>query len=185
MITKEEIKQFKDTYERVFQMEVVDEIFIGREITKAEFDRAVNDYPNEEEREEYVCELCILYPQNYGYGECYAGIPTTLTYNILKESGLIENGALAMLEEARSEMRLFDNQIAPIICAAFPGITLDEVNGWTLRKQIKYLSRAEWMLQNVHGLNVSIGTEASAEDNFADFPELRNEPKMLKNAGGR
>lgn len=186
MIEIEEVRKLKEQYEYIFQVNINDEVFIGRELTKAEFDRAVRDYPDEGEREEYVCKLCILYPSGYDYNECYAGIPTTLAYHVLKESGLIEYGSVEMLNEARAEMSLFDNQIGSIICAAFPNLTLEEIDGWTLRKQIKYLSRAEWVLREIHHLDVSIGIETTQpKDDWRDFPELKNESQIMKNAGGR
>ena len=44
-------------------------------------------------REEMICEQCVLFPREYGYGTMSndgAGIPTTLSELILSSSGFVK-----------------------------------------------------------------------------------------------
>jgi len=165
-------------YESVYKTEICDETFIWRELTKDEFEKAKRFYPNEEEREEHVCRLCVISPVDYDYTNCYAGIPTTMTILILKESGFMGDSSRSMLNYYRSEAMNFEHQIAPMICAAFPKFDLDEINGWTVRKTLYYMSRAEWMLSTMHGVTLTNESQEQPID-YDAFPELRK----MKNDG--
>ena len=167
--------KLENKYGNIHNTNINEEVFTWREITQEEFTKAIRFYSDEEERQEYICRLCIIEPKNYDFSNCYAGIPNTLSRNILLESGHLEQRGMSMLNQARNELTNFENQIAPIVCAAFPKFTLEDVESWTFRKQIKYLSRAEFILTNLYGYNISIGNNTEQNIDYDAFPELQNQ----------
>jgi hypothetical protein len=182
---QKQVIAWKNQYEDVYYLDLCDIEFVFREITKAEFEKARRYYPDEEEREEYVCKECVIYPADFDYANCYAGIPFTLCRAILRESCYIDGMGKLVLDQFRVEMEDFEQQIAPIICTAFPKFDLEEVESWTIRKQLRYLTRAEWALSNVHCLPFAIAEEQSEQPDYDAFPELRKEQQVMKRLYGR
>jgi hypothetical protein len=168
---------WRDQYENIYKTELCGEEFIWRELTKVEFDKAKRYYTDDGEREEYVCSLCVLKPLNYDYANCPAGIPTTLTRLILAESGFIGDTAKNTLNTFRAELESFDHIVAPVICSAFPKFDLEEVESWTIKKMLKYFSRAEMILA-VRGTPLQF-SEGNPEP-IDDFPELRQEMEAMR-----
>ena len=85
---KELFEKFSDEYDQVFMESVDDQIFIFKALGRKDFkdlveSKAVNDCA----KEEIVCEICTLYPENYDFENCEeAGLPTELCKIILDHS---------------------------------------------------------------------------------------------------
>lgn len=144
-------------YGNVFTTEIEDMAFIWRGLTRAEYKKAFEWYEDDFDRAEYVCRQCVLFPEIEDWGdEMYAGIPETLTENILKESGftLTVKELDMKLAKLEHEMMTFDNQISCIIKEAFPDISLEEIEDWQFEKTLWYYSRAKWTLETLRGLTL-------------------------------
>jgi hypothetical protein len=144
-------------YGNVFSTEIEDMAFIWRGLTRAEYKKAFEWYEDELDRNEYVCRQCVLYPEIDDWGdEMYAGIPETLTENILKESGftLTVKELDAKLNQLDADMQTFDNQISCVIKEAFHDISMEEIEDWQFEKTLWYYSRAKWVLENLRGLEI-------------------------------
>lgn len=81
-------KQFKD---RVYSIKLTDkDIFIWRPLTRKEFKELNQLEADALTKEESLCEICILWPENYGVDEIengIAGAPTILAEHIMQTSG--------------------------------------------------------------------------------------------------
>lgn len=62
-----------------------------------------------------------------------------------------EESRVGVIEYYRQEMYNLDNQITCIINEAFPQFDIEDIENWDVEKTAKYLSRAEWKLQNFRG----------------------------------
>lgn len=155
---KKQIEEWKDQYyDSVYVTEIGDEAYIWRGLTKAEFRKANKYYEDDYDRAEFVCRQCVLYPEIDDYSlDMYAGVPETLTEDILKASGftLTIKEIDTKIYEYEQEMMTFDNQITCIIKEAFPEISLEEIEDWQFDKIIWYYSRAKWTLETLRGLNL-------------------------------
>lgn len=168
------IEQWKEEYYgNVYSTEIEDMGFIWRGLTRAEYKKALEWYEDDFDRAEYVCRQCVLYPEIDDWAdEMYAGIPETLTENILKQSGFTLtskelDGRIFKLEQ---EMMTFDNQISCIIKEAFPDIALEEIEDWQFEKMLWYYSRAKWTLENLRGLEIK---REEQQDQSQGFPPMR------------
>lgn len=149
--------QLIEDHEEVFPVEVDGEQFICKPLGRKDWiDVMSNDALNNLAKEEIICNSAVLYPKNYDFSNCAAGIPSTLAEYIVAKShfGANElNERIRLMSQYRKEMYHLDHQMTCIICEAFPSFTIEEVENWSLEKSIKYMTRAEWILQNLHGLN--------------------------------
>lgn len=132
------------------------QVFMYRPLGRLEFKRLINDDRLDDmAKEEVICQACTLWPEEFDFENCDAGIPTMLVKEILKNSYLDSiDSRKAVLSYFRNEMYDLDNQITCIINEAFPECSIDEIESWGVAKTSKYLSRAEWKLQNLRGMNM-------------------------------
>ena len=150
--------KFSMNYKNVFMVQLQNEVFIYRALRRSEFYEIMNGSRfNDVDKEEFVCQECLLYPdpEIYDWDNCAAGIPTTLSKEILKNSYLDENSLqdrMFLRDIYRTQMNDLDNQITCVISEAFPYLTLEEIENFDVDTATKYLTRAEWKLQNLHGI---------------------------------
>lgn len=154
------IAEFQEQYENVYWNQIDGEIFIYRPLGRLEYKQLIAAEISDIEKENVACQACLLYPINYDFDNCAAGIPTELTKLILKNSFLdaFESKQLIVAYH-RKEMEEFDNQITCIINEAFPNFDIEEIENWDMTKTAKYLSRAEWKLNVLR--NIPIDYELS------------------------
>jgi hypothetical protein len=149
------LEKWKDKYQNVYTTDIEDIIFTWRELSRAEFKKAMEYYPDDDyDRAEYVSRLCVLDPEDFDYSEGeYAGIPEVLTQYILQESGFADgSGKLKQLmDKYENEMQSFENQVSCVIVECFPHLSIEEVEAWSMEKTIWYFSRAKWMLEVLRG----------------------------------
>jgi len=154
---QELIEKFLQEYGDVGRTEVCGQEFFWRPLTRKEYKYIATLEIPPEEKEELICHFCVFYPESYDFSNCPAGIPTTLSREILMESGFSYDGnpnpvVRQWLEEFRKEMFYFENQVDCVIVEAFPTLNLEEVANWTNKKTMYYLSRAEWVLTQLRGI---------------------------------
>lgn len=146
--------KLKEKYRNVYMTQIGDQIFFYRSIGRKEFRTIVDDDEmNDFQKENVICDVCTLYPVNYDWSNCDAGIPSVLCEAIRKNSYIdsIETRQ-KLLGYYRSEMYDLDEQITCIINEAFPQYDIEEIEEWDVEKTTKYLSRAEWKLHHFRGL---------------------------------
>lgn len=84
-------KQFEIEGHAVNLSEIGEDVFIWRTLNRVEY-REIMAIPNTDplQREEIICEVCVLFPYNYNFksmAEQKAGTPAILAEQIMKESG--------------------------------------------------------------------------------------------------
>jgi hypothetical protein len=138
----------------VFVYQADTEVFFYRPLGRSEYKKIAKDERfTDFDREELFCQVCTLYPENYDFEDCDAGIPTELAKQIMKNSLLDSADRRSNVTEFfRQEMYDLDNQITCIINEAFPQFDIEDIDSWDVEKTAKYLSRAEWKLHNLRGL---------------------------------
>lgn len=158
---------FKEQYRNLFMLQIGETAFFYRALGRKEYhDLVTSEEFNNFDKEELLCETCVVWPENYDWENCDAGIPTELAKAILKNSYLdSKDSRRAVLSYYRSEMYNLDNQITCIINEAFPQYDIETIEKWDVEKTMKYLSRAEWKLTNMHGLQFR-----DPEGDFDDGP---------------
>lgn len=149
--------KFCQEYRNVFMFHSEDQFFIFRALGRGEYKEILKTPTlTDLDREEVICDTCVLYPEGFDWENCEAGLPTVMSAEILKKSYLTDLDERAGLHSFyRAEMYDLDNQITCIIHEAFPQYEIEDIDKWDVEKTTKYLSRAEWILQNLRRAEVT------------------------------
>lgn len=141
------IDDLQEKHGNVYWNTIDGQVYIYRPLGRLEYRELIASDISDLEKEDAVCETCILHPANLDLDDCPAGLPSQLFKLILKNSFLdsIESKKIVIAYH-RSEMQQFDNQVTCIINEAFPNLDIEEIENWDMAKTAKYLSRAEWKL---------------------------------------
>ena len=154
---EELVAKYVDQYENIVASKIDNEFFLYRVLGRAEY-KAIyeDDQFTQLEKENLVIQTCLVYPENYDLDECPAGIPTQLCKEILEASLIVDIETLTtILDNERLAFLSDENNILNcMILAAFPSLSLEEVENWPMEKAIKYYTRAEWILSNLQGIKI-------------------------------
>lgn len=174
---KHQLEAWREEYfGAVYVMEIGDQQYIFRGLSRAEYKKSMDWYDDDYERAEYVCRQCVLHPEIDDYSEeIYAGVPEALVKEILRESGLTLSIKEMDYEIAvrEQEMQTFDNQVSCIIKEAFPEIAIEDIHNWQFQKMMWYYVRAKWMLETFHGVSLE-------REEQANIPGLPPVPPIQK-----
>lgn len=163
-VTQEE-KQIFDTYlellevhKKVFIYSIEGEYFIYKAIGRKDF---INIFSNQDltayDKEEIVCETCVLYPEAYDFSNCAnGGLPTILSKEILRSSYVSSDEQLeSLMNYFREDMLNIQNQISCLIHEAFPNLDFETIENFDMETTLKYLSRSEWILVNLRDMKLN------------------------------
>lgn len=165
--------EFKQQYRNVNITEINGNIFIYRSLGRLEYRQILEDNNiNNYEKEDLICKVCLLHPNNFDFESCAAGIPTQLTKEILEYSFLDSLEMRdAIMMYYRAEMVNLENQITCLIHEAFPEYDIEDIERWDVEKTTKFMASAEWILKNLRGLNITAFT-------FSDVNKQQEQPKQ-------
>lgn len=144
----------QEEHRNVFMIQLEGITFIYRSLGRAEYKNLLmQDDLTELEKQDIICESCVLWPTDFDFDNCSAGLPSVLHKKILKNSFLdsIESRQ-SVLNYYRQDMFALESQIACIINEAFPNLDIEDIERWDTEQTMKYLSRAEWKLANLRGM---------------------------------
>jgi len=123
---------------------------------------------NEWELEETLCETAVVFPENFDFKNSNAGLAATLGLHIIELSGFGDpSHPMGYLEASTKKMEMFESQAEVVINAAFPHITFENMENWTIQELMDYLAKAQWKLSNFFGMPFVM-----------EFPEPQ-EPKAM------
>lgn len=153
-------ERLTDQYDQVFMHEFEDYgVFMFKPLGRKDF-REIRDTDiiEDYEKEEIICEQCVLYPENFDYENCdEAGLPTQLAQIILDKSLLKDSKQMTKaIHFFRDKIyESLDEQITCIIHEAFPEYKIDEIANWDVMKTAEYMTKAEYILHNLRGVPLS------------------------------
>jgi hypothetical protein len=159
---KVSIEKWKEQYHDVYYLVIGDKdhefswTFVFREIGREEYRHLLEQSMDVVDFQEKLCETVVLHPSSYDFSNGKAGVAEVLANAVMELSGLHTNQADQLLKQYREEMNVLDYQIDCLIHEAFPEFTLEEIQSWSVRKQMYYLSRAEWILTHLRGVPLVI-----------------------------
>lgn len=84
----------------IYVVQITDDFFIFRTINRYEYKQIISLDLDQLQREEMICETCILFPTKYTWKEMYiqkAGVPSTLASIIMEKSGFTKEYAIQVL----------------------------------------------------------------------------------------
>lgn len=166
------LSMYSEEHGVVHHVQIYGEDFIYRILGRKEFKKILNSETLDEmDKEDKICETCVLWPEDFDIDEVNAGTPPMLCKSILENSFLDDvSSTLRLLEYYTDEMDDLENQMICIISEAFPSYTLDEIESWNNLMFCKMFSRAEWKFNNLRNTEIS-----SAIDIIKQVVDLKEE----------
>lgn len=192
----EMIREFMATYDNIFFSEIDNEIFIYKPITRKEYkDLTSNIYMSELDINDELCKAALLFPSDFDFDECAAGIPDKLFEDIMLKSCLLNTNDMATLIEInREEADELESQMIMLISESFPNYSYEEIENWDMYKFCKMFSRAEWKMKNLRSLEfnadiVSLLNDMNANNTEEDLSnnniEIEKEPIPQNNSDNK
>ena len=147
------IAELEQKYRNVFWTIFENEVYVYKALGRRDFKQIVsNDYLSIEDKKDEIIKACIVYPEDFDIDDCIAGLINVLYNKIIEISYLdSDESRTGVIEYYRQDMYNLDNQITCLINEAFPNFDIEEIENWDLERTAKYLSRAEYKLQNFRG----------------------------------
>lgn len=192
----QKIEEFKEKYHTVYWTHIHGQIYVYIPLGRRDHKEIVQDEALDDvSKEDEVVRRCLLYPEDFDIDNSTAGIVSKLLSTIIDNSHLksIEIRTQVM-DYYRSEMFDLQEQITCIINEAFPQYDIEEIENWGIDRTAKYLSRAEWKLQNFRGATFNYEaieqmqqqeqeqqeTKESDDDNLSQSSQKPNNSKDTK-----
>lgn len=159
MLTKKERKYYKEEYEsghRLFYVryshkKVYDRTnayvpleFIFRTLTVKEYELIVQTYHDKFEREDAICNIACIYPEEYDFSKTEYGVmPSVLSTYILKYSACDDPEAIYREYQLIKDNTNMYQQCMDLIKAFIGDYTYEEMEEWTWQKLMTMTVRAE------------------------------------------
>ena len=146
------LRELEEQYRTIYWTHIEGELYIYKPIGRKDYREIVGSDLSIEDKKDELIKKCILFPDNFDIDDMVAGMIDILFDKIIDVSYLdSEESRAGVIEYYRQEMYNLDNQITCIINEAFPQFDIEDIENWDVEKTAKYLSRAEWKLQNFRG----------------------------------
>lgn len=184
---KESIKEFDtmvksliEEHGNIFFAEIGDDIFIYKALGRKKYkDIVLNPELVDIEKEDAICQECVLYPKDFDVDEVEAGIPSELYVEILTSSFLTgTDQMLSLIEACRDEVQQLDIQMSCIISEAFPAYDIDEIESWDMIKFCRMFGRAEWKLKNLRNLEFENDVVSFLKEQLGELVEEESNNKI-------
>lgn len=180
------LAELQDKYRQIYWNTLDGEVFIYKPIGRKDFKEICLSEESNEDKKDKIISTCILYPVDFDPDECVAGVINILYNKIIDVSYLdSEDSKTGVIEYYRQDMYSLDNQITCIINEAFPQFDIEEIENWDLERTAKYLSRAEWKLQNFRNFqfneeyfNIQTEQDASEEPQVEEVKQTSTKEKL-------
>ena len=148
----QKLKELEEQYRSIYWTHIEGDLYIYKPIGRKDYREIVGSELSIEDKKDELIKKCILFPEDFDIDDMVAGMIDILFEKILDISYLdSEESRVGVIEYYRQEMYSLDNQITCIINEAFPQFDIEDIENWDVEKTAKYLSRAEWKLQNFRG----------------------------------
>lgn len=147
------VAELESKYRNIFWTIFEGEAYIYKALGRRDFRKIVsNENLSTEDKKDEIIKACVVYPEDFDIDDCIAGLINVLYSKIMEVSYLSDEESKAnVIEYYRQDMYSLDNQITCLINEAFPNFDIEEIENWDLERTAKYLSRAEYKLQNFRG----------------------------------
>lgn len=158
------------------------QFYIWRPVTRKEFDIIMKSSAgNTYVRDEMICQISVLYPQ-VNFATYKAGIATTLSPQIIEESGFgsVQKTYNYLSSTRQYILNNFTSQAEIVIAAAFPQYKFEEIREWSLEQLLDMVARAEWKLNVIDNKNFVFETVAKETDDTTEKKSSEEEMRELE-----
>ena len=129
---------------KIIYVRFSDEEFVFKTLSVKDYELLLQLYDNKMELETAICNISVVYPEDYEFQECpYGYLPTVASKYILKYSDLTNKEDIQNLYYLEKINYNFFQNCMDLIKAFIPEYTYEEMEEWTWSRIIQAVSRAE------------------------------------------
>ena len=176
------IEQLKEKHRTVYWIHLDGDIYIYKPLGRRDYkELSENENITTMDKEDEVIVKCLLYPspKEVDIDDLPAGIVTRLFTTIMENSFLADlESRTNIMNYYRAEMHDLSNQVPCLINEAFPQYDIEDIENWDVERTSKYLSRAEWKLQNLRGMEFNYDVMQQQEAREQAVPEQEIEQSV-------
>ena len=113
----------------IFLSSIDDYTFIYKPLNRKDY-KAIIENPelSDVEKEDEVCAICVVFPEEIDWDDIEAGVPSKLFKEIITNSFLDSPESVASLIDVnRRELETLDAQMTCIISEAFPNYDIEDI----------------------------------------------------------
>jgi hypothetical protein len=97
--TLDEVEAWREEFGNVYYIEFKDIAFFYRALSRAEYKTLSTIMAEPLDREEKLCEMCVLWPTDVDFSGTLAGIPTIIAEDIMEQSGFNPSAKAVAIED--------------------------------------------------------------------------------------
>jgi hypothetical protein len=173
------IEQLKEKNRTVYWIHLDGQLYVYKPLGRRDYKEISEDESiSTMDKEDEVMKRTLLHPdpKTFDLDDMPAGIINKLFTTIMENSFLADlESRTAIMTYYRQEMYDLNNQIPCIINEAFPQYDIEDIENWDVERTSKYLSRAEWKLQNFRGMEFNYDMIEQQEAAYDQGSEEENE----------
>jgi hypothetical protein len=178
------ILEWKKKHGTIYYLKAGSGTYVFRILSRAEYSSllSVGALANSD-LSDFLLKTCLLYPSfnKRTFDKKIAGEVESVIQAIGKCSGFSETDrVLSDIESARESMGTLENQIAILICKAFPHLLLEDIDKFTYEDLVRYIAISEAILDVKLKIEKPEKTKGGAVD-FEKENQSLNEPPPFKN----
>lgn len=168
----------KYAYEEIIYIAYRNHDFVFRLLSPREYSQATMLSANKEELHDVICQLALIYPENYEFVQsAFAGFSTYMAQKILEISLIGESISIVEeYENQKEKLERFLPQCKLIVKAAFPEYSLDAIEEMSYKKLMELTAKGEFILKlqgsTIEG--ISYDKEEIYDNQFRTIPDLIN-----------
>lgn len=167
------LKELEEQHRTIYWTHIEGDLYIYKPIGRKDYREIVSSEMSIEDKKDELIKKCILFPDDFDIDDMVAGMIDILFDKIIDISYLdSEESRAGVIEYYRQEMYNLDNQITCIINEAFPQFDIEDIENWDVEKTAKYLSRAEWKLQNFRGFQFN--------EEYFDYSQVSTQTEQVE-----
>lgn len=130
-----------------YYVEIIGKPFMFRPITRREHEGLLNNHITD--YEDGICKLAVVHPEDIDWGIIEAGVPQSLSSNILYVSGFGSEEMISRI--VASEVESVENvallQIEAIVQYIFPKYSLNDMMDMTQRELFRLFAKALFIIR--------------------------------------
>lgn len=172
-------KNLVEKYKSVYVVEVGDEIYMYRLLSKMMYELICAQIEDDMELQDEIIRKCVLYPEDLDIDEMFSEDVAELAQIIVSQSCVLPEDRIKALEVFSAEMNQIDNVMACLIMKAFPAYKLSDLEEMEFPEFYRLYTRAEWFITTIQQepllfsaidtLKESIGIPTGSAQSNSDF----------------
>jgi hypothetical protein len=149
--------------------------FVFRTLTRKEYKDVLSVIHDDEELEDAVCQVGLIYPEDMVFAECpIGGLTQHVSPIIIENSGFNSlEKVIEIHDEMKEKIKSFDQECMNVVKAMMPEYTYDQMEDWTWEKLMNMVARAE-RVAYLKGNNINLTVEQEEVNDHVNRQKSNN-----------